>query len=75
MHCQLTDNPVMIPEFQGSAPARAFHNGGGPCEWVSDYWFAKNVTDVFAASYSYIVTPSGHVTAHAEYPAVPLTCE
>ena len=75
LHCQLSSEPVMIPEFQGSPPARAFTHGSGPCLWTSDYWFAKNESIVLAASVSYVVTPSGRVNIRAEYPADPLVCE
>jgi hypothetical protein len=75
MECDLSDEPVMIPEFQGSPPTRAFHHSGGACEWVSDYWFAKNGTIVFASSFAYVVTPSGKVHARSSYPAEPLVCE
>jgi hypothetical protein len=74
MVCELSDERVMIPEFQGSPPARAFRNSGGPCVWFSDYWFAKEGSDVLASSFRYVVTPSGHVTAHSWYPAEPLDC-
>ena len=73
--CDLSDEPVMIPEFQGSPPTRAFHFSGGPCEWASDYWLAKNGTVVFASSVSYVVTPSGKVHIRSRYPAEPLVCE
>lgn len=75
MHCLLSSAPVMIPEFQGAAPARAFTFGGGPCVWTSDYWFAKNESIVIAERFSYVVTPSGRVNVKAEYPAEPLVCE
>jgi hypothetical protein len=73
--CDLTNEPVMIPEFQGMPPERAFHNSGGPCQWHSDYWFAKEGSDVLASSFRYVVTPSGKVIAHSWYPAEPLVCE
>ena len=75
MHCSLSSEPVMIPAFQGSTPARAFKLGGGPCVWTSDYWFAKTGSIVLAASFSYTVTPSGRVNVKAEYPAEPLVGE
>ena len=74
-NCQLSDSPVMIPEFQGVAPARAFVHASGPCAWHSDYWFYAAGVDVLAESVDYTVTPSGHVHARSEYPAVPLICE
>ena len=74
MHCQLSDRPVMIPEFQGTAPEVAFHLSGGPCEWVSDYWFAKDGSIVFAERFQTLVTPSGRVLTQAWYPAEPLVC-
>ena len=73
--CDLSDEPVMIPEFQGSPPTHAFHNSTGPCLWASDYWLAKDGTVVFASSVSYGVTPSGKVHARSWYPAEPLVCE
>jgi hypothetical protein len=73
--CDLSDEPVMIPEFQGSPPTRAFHNSTGPCQWTSDYWLAKDGSVVFASSVSYVVTPSGEVHARSWYPAEPLVCE
>ena len=75
LDCHLTNRPVMIPEFQGVAPSQAFVLKGGPCQWHSEYWFNTAGLDVLAASFQYTVTPSGHVHAISEYPAVPLTCE
>lgn len=72
--CTLSDEPVMVPEFQGVAPDRAFLLEGGPCEWTSDYWWYTADTPVYADSYSYVVTPSGMVRATSTYPAVPLDC-
>lgn len=73
--CQLSDRPVMIPEFQGQPPSRAFVFDGPACEWHSDYWFYKAELDVLAESVHLVVTPSGHVHAVSEYPAEPLACE
>jgi hypothetical protein len=73
--CLLSDEPVMIPAFQGAPPSRAFVNEGGPCVWSSDYWFTVAGTDVAARSFRYTVTPSGHVHIRSEYPAEPLACE
>jgi hypothetical protein len=75
LHCELSAEAVMIPEFQGSPPATAFIHGGGPCLWTSDYWFAKEGSIVMAESFSYVVTPSGLINITAEYPAAPLACE
>jgi hypothetical protein len=75
MQCDLSDEPVMTPLFQGAPPARAFRNGGGACEWVSDFWFARNGSEVMAARFEYVVTPSGKVHARSWYPAEPLACE
>jgi hypothetical protein len=75
MVCDLSDEPVLIPEFQGSPPIRAFHNSGGACEWHSDYWFAKDGSDVLASSFEYVVTPSGKVHARSWYAADPIVCE
>jgi hypothetical protein len=75
MHCRLSEDPVMIPEFQGAAPKQGFKLSGGACVWTSDYWLAKNGSIVLAERFSYTVTPSGRVNVRAEYPAEPLVCE
>lgn len=75
MDCQLSDDPVMIPAFQGVPPARTFIANGGACEWISDYWATTEGILVLASSYRFTVTPSGHVHATSEYPAEPLACE
>ena len=72
--CRLSDEPVMVPLFQGTAPDTAFHHGGGPCIWTSDYWWTVAGRGVYASSFSYVVTPSGIVRITATYPATPLTC-
>lgn len=73
--CELSDEPVMIPAFQGVPPTRTFIDEQGACVWFSDYWFYKNGTDVLASSVRLLVTPSGHVLATSTYPAEPLSCE
>ena len=73
--CQLNDEPVMIPEFQGVPPSRAFIDQIGPCAWHSDYWFHTNGSDVLADSVRILVTPAGQVVATSTYPATPLSCE
>ena len=73
--CQLSDEPVMIPAFQGVPPSQAFILEDGPCAWHSDYWFTVAGLDVLAERVRLTVTPSGHVHARSEYPAVPLACE
>ena len=73
--CQLSDEPVMVPAFQGVPPKAAFLLESGPCLWHSDYWFAVAGLDVMASSARITVTPSGHVHVKSEYPAVPLACE
>jgi hypothetical protein len=73
--CQLSDEPVMVPAFQGVPPTSAFILEGAACQWHSDYWFYTQDIDVLAESFQYTVTPSGHVHAQSEYPAQPLACE
>lgn len=75
LRCRLTDDPVMIPEFQGQAPDTAFTHRSGPCEWTSDYWFARDGSIVLASSFHYTISASGLVHGTATYPAEPLTCE
>ena len=72
--CQLSDSPVMIPDFQGQPPTRAFVFDAPACAWHSDYWFYTAGLDVLALSVHLVVTPSGHVHAVSEYPAQPLDC-
>jgi hypothetical protein len=72
--CQLSDEPVMIPAFQGAPPSQAFILEDGPCVWHSDYWFTVGGLDVLAEHVRLTVTPSGHVHARSEYPAQPLQC-
>jgi hypothetical protein len=73
--CQLSDEPVMIPEFQGVPPSSTFIDEIGPCAWHSDYWFNLNGTDVLASNVRIVVTPAGQVFATSTYPAQPLSCE
>jgi hypothetical protein len=73
--CELSDERVMIPAFQGVPPTNAFIDEGGACVWHSDYWAYKAGTDVLASSYRIVVTPSGQVMATSIYPAEPLVCE
>jgi hypothetical protein len=75
MDCELSSEPVMIPAFQGVPPTQALIVEGGACEWISDYWATAQGILVFASSYRFTVTPSGHVHARSEYPAAPLACE
>lgn len=72
--CELSGEPVMIPEFQGAPPTHAFIDEAGPCVWHSDYWAYKDGSDVLASSVRIVVTPSGRVMATSTYPAEPLTC-
>jgi hypothetical protein len=73
--CTLSDDPVMVPENQGVAPAVAFRHHQGPCEWMSDYWYAVDESTVYAESARLVVTPGGTVFATSVYPAEPLDCE
>lgn len=72
--CQLSDDPVDVPDFQGTPPRTAFTDSGGPCIWQSDYWAVTNGSTVYAESFEVTVTPSGRVTGKADYPETPLDC-
>lgn len=72
--CRLSDDPVDVPEFQGTPPETVFIDAGGPCIWQSDYWAVKDGSTVFAERFEVVVTPSGGVSGRAEYPPVPLDC-
>ena len=74
MVCELSAAPVMVPEFQGVAPATAFVDVGTECLWASNYWFNTTGELTFAESYRLLVTPSGQVQARAVFPAEPLDC-
>lgn len=73
--CTLSDEPVMVPEFQGAPPDQAFRLDGGPCTWTSDYWWNVADSPVYADSFSYVVTPSGAVRATSTYAAEPAACD
>ncbi len=72
--CLLSDEPVMIPENQGAAPAAPIVDAGGECIWTSDYWGMKDGSEVMAAAFQSTVLPSGQVFAWSSYPAEPLDC-
>jgi hypothetical protein len=73
--CELSDEPVMIPDFQGTPPTEAFIDESGACVWHSDYWASTDGSDVMASSVRIVVTPSGKVMATSTYPAEPLVCD
>jgi hypothetical protein len=75
MSCDLSDDPVMIPEFQGVPPERAVRHEEGPCVWISDYWAYKTGATVYAECLRLVVTPAGKVHATSTYPPDPLDCE
>lgn len=72
--CQLNDEPVMVPEFQGVPPTTTITYGGGECVWLSDYFGNTSGADVHAATWEVTVTPAGRVFAISTYPAEPLAC-
>jgi hypothetical protein len=72
--CELSDEPVMIPAFQGSAPRQALVHEGGPCEWSSDFAFVRYGADEYAESYRLLVTPAGRVYVWSSYPSESLDC-
>lgn len=74
MACQLSSDPVMIPEFQGVPPDRAVIYGGGACVWTSDYSWNTGGGELYADSFRVVVTPGGRVTAWSTYPSEPLDC-
>ena len=74
MSCTLSDEPVMIPENQGTAPETTILDAGGECIWSSDYHFTLDESDVKASAFEVAITPSGRVSAWSSYPAEPLDC-
>jgi hypothetical protein len=75
LSCRLSNEPVMVPEFQGTPPKGFFFNRTGACEWTSDYWWYRDESIVMAESAQYVITPSGRVLITASYPAQPLQCD
>jgi hypothetical protein len=75
MSCTLSDEPVMIPLFQGVPPTKAVVHNEGPCVWISDYLAIASEVIVYAERLHLVVTPSGRVHATSYYPAEPLVCE
>ena len=72
--CRLTDEPVMVPEFQGQVPDHRVQYLVGKCLWHSDYWgFAKG-KDVMASWAQILVTPRGEVFITSKYPRRALDC-
>ena len=55
MSCQLSDEPVMVPEFQGSAPESVVIDAGGECIWTSDYWYTKDESELKASAFEMTV--------------------
>jgi len=74
MSCTLSDEPVMLPENQGTAPAIPIVDAGGECIWTSDYWYTEDGSEVKAEAFQLTVLPSGQVFAWSSYPAEPLDC-
>jgi hypothetical protein len=74
MACELSDEPVMIPENQGVPPEATITYGGGPCTWISDFVAASEGVEVFADDFEVTVTPGGHVFAWSTYAAEPTEC-
>lgn len=74
MSCLLSDEPVMIPENQGTAPSAPVVDAGGECIWTSDYWYTKDESEIKAAAFQVTILPSGQVFAWSSYPAEPLDC-
>ncbi len=74
MSCTLSDEPVMIPENQGTPPEETVVDAGGECTISSDYHFVTDETEVWAQAFENVVTPSGRVFTWSSYPAEPLDC-
>jgi hypothetical protein len=75
LRCRLSDEPVMIPAFQGVPPSTAFSLSLGACVWTSDYWSARDGSTVLATSVHYVITPNGDIRITARYAATAPACE
>ena len=72
--CHLSDEPVIYPAFQARRPPGFILEAGRACGTpTTGSPFAG--LDVLAERVRLTVTPSGHVHATSEYPAVPLACD
>jgi hypothetical protein len=74
MSCTLSDEPLDIPENQGTVPEAAVIDAGGECIWGSDYWTATDGSVVYASEFEVVALPSGRVHSWAAFPAEPLEC-
>lgn len=72
--CRLSNEPVMIPEFQGSVPKHRVSYRTGRCTWHSDYWWHTAERDVMALNATVLVTPRGEVFVTSKYSKKPLDC-
>jgi hypothetical protein len=72
--CILNDEPVEIPENQGSIPTEPVVESGGECIWSSDYHWATSGMPVWASEFETVSLPSGRVHIWAAFPAEPLEC-
>jgi hypothetical protein len=75
MSCTLSDEPLDMPENQGTVPTSALIDAGGECIWGSDYWTATDGSVVYASEFEVVALPSGRVHSWAAFPAEPLECE
>lgn len=74
MACELSAEPVMIPENQGVPPESTITYGGGSCTWISDFMATSQGVEVYADDFEVTVTPSGRVFVWATYAAEPTLC-
>lgn len=74
LSCELSQAPVVEPELQGTWPSDYITTSGGACEWISDYWSASEVSEVWATSYELTVTPDGRVFGTSTYGTETLDC-
>ena len=72
MASTLSDEPVLVPEFQGVPPETTIVDAGGECIWTCDCWYTKDESE--SKALESVVTPSGKVFIWAPFPAKPLDC-
>jgi hypothetical protein len=72
--CMLTDDPVEPPEAQGVPPTETLVLSGGACEWVSEYWYLTDESEVWASGWALMVHPDGEVLGSSQYDAEAVDC-
>ena len=72
--CTLTDDPVEPPEAQGVPPSETLVLSGGACEWISEYWYLTDESEIWASGWTLMVHPDGEVLGLSRYDTEAIDC-